>query len=234
MTSNPIGPGRPRHTGSRAPKGLAREEILQGSAELFVNRGFAAASTRHIAEKVGLRQSTIYYYFPAGKEGILAELLQRSVRPSLEKVEKIELECPDDVPEAALYLLALIDVGTLARVPHNIGSLYRMPDVRSSVVFEEFQPALRELSTAYGDLGVKIASASVASSISRNQLSVVLLQAVEEATRIRAAGDTVTATNAHTIASACLRVCGVPQVSIVRAADTAAELVPAIGEERLA
>ncbi|MFE6648171.1 TetR/AcrR family transcriptional regulator [Nocardioides sp. NPDC057772] len=157
-------PGRPRAIPRLASARAPRDEVLHAAAELVVNRGYAATSTRDIAEKVGIRQASLYYHF-AGKPGILAELLELSVRPSLDQVMKIEQECPGDVPEAALYLLALIDADTLATVPHNIGRLYRMPDVRSSEVFGEFQPALRELRAAYGRLGAAVVSGPVAASV---------------------------------------------------------------------
>lgn len=209
-------PGRPRVI-ARAASALApRDEILEAAAELFVNRGFAATSTRDIAEKVGIRQASLYYHFE-GKPGILAELLELSVRPSLEKVETIELECPADVPEAALYLLALIDADTLATVPHNIGRLYRMPDVRSSEVFEEFQPAFQELTAAYGRLGAGVVSGPVAATVGVDQLGGLLVQAVEVVIRIRSRGEEVTRGQTQAIAATCLRMCGVPEERIARA-----------------
>lgn len=210
-------PGRPRVIPRAANAAAPRDEILQAAAELFVNRGFAATSTREIAEKVGIRQASLYHYF-AGKGGILAELLQLSVRPSLEKVEMIELECPPEVPEAALYLLALIDVRTLATVPHNIGRLYRMPDVRSSEVFEEFQPAFRELTAAYGRLGADVVSDPVAATVGVNQLGGLLVQVVEVVIRLRSRGDEVTCDHAQAIAATCLRICGASEERIARAA----------------
>ncbi|OIJ27513.1 TetR/AcrR family transcriptional regulator [Nocardioides luteus] len=215
-------PGRPRVIPRAASAATPRDEILHAAAELFVNRGFAATSTRDIAEKVGIRQASLYYHF-AGKPGILAELLELSVRPSLEKVERIERECPAEVPEAALYLLALIDADTLATVPHNIGRLYRMPDVRSSEVFGEFEPALQELTAAYGRLGAQVVSGPVAATVTTDQLGGLLIQAVEVVIRIRSRGATVTPAQARAIAATCLRICGVPEVRIARASVTADE-----------
>ncbi|MGY0536547.1 TetR/AcrR family transcriptional regulator [Nocardioides sp. YJ-D4] len=226
-------PGRPRVIPRVASARAPRDEILQAAAELFVNRGFAATSTRDIAEKVGIRQASLYYHFE-GKPGILAELLELSVRPSLEKVERIELECPADVPEAALYLLALIDADTLATVPQNIGKLYRMPDVRTSEVFEEFEPALQELTAAYGRLGADVVSGPVAGTVGVSQLGGLLVQVVEVVIRIRSRGDEVTGSHAQAVAAACLRICGVPAERIARAGATADELLPGFGQERRA
>jgi AcrR family transcriptional regulator len=89
-----------------------REEILDIAAGLFVDQGIAATSTRDIAEAVGVRQSSLYYHYPSGKDEMLAELLQRSIRPTLDKIEKIEALSaePDATPEVLLYLLVTLDV----------------------------------------------------------------------------------------------------------------------------
>jgi AcrR family transcriptional regulator len=181
--------------------------------------------------RLRVAQASLYYHF-AGKPGILAELLELSVRPSLEKVEKIEAECPGWSPEAALYLLALMDVETLATVPHNIGKLYRMPDVRSSEVFGEFQPALRELTAAYGRLGAEVVSGPVATTVSVDQLGGLLIQVVEVVIRIRSRGEEVT--QAQAIAATCLRICGVPEERIASAAGVAEDLLLRCARERRA
>ena len=53
-------PGRPRLVPSNtaAPP---REQVLHAAAQLFVTKGFAATSTREIADKVGIRQASLYY-----------------------------------------------------------------------------------------------------------------------------------------------------------------------------
>jgi len=227
MTTIQMGPGRPRHTGSRSSERPAREEILDHAARMFVERSFSGTSTREIAEACGIRQASLYYHF-SGKDDILAELLHLSVRPSLDKVEKIEVECPVEVPEAALYLLALIDVDTLARDPHNIGKLYRMPDVRNSGVFREFKPALQELSAAYARLGAKLANGPVAAATSCSQLGGLLVQVVEVVIRIRSGDHEVTSAQAHAIAATCLRVCGVSENRIALASATAEDVMAAL------
>lgn len=216
--------GRPRHV-NVATTFDARDQILDAAGRLFVTRGFAATSTREIAEACGIRQASLYYHFD-GKPGILAELLQQSVRPSLDNVERIELECPLEVPEAALYLLALVDVHTLATVPHNTGRLYRMPDVRNSDEFRQFKTTLKQLSEAYGRLGIKVANEAVVSSISVSQLGEILVQTVEAVIRTRANGDSITCAETRAISDTCLRVCGVSGERIERAAGIAKELLP--------
>ncbi|HZD25745.1 MAG TPA: helix-turn-helix domain-containing protein, partial [Alphaproteobacteria bacterium] len=45
-------------------------EIMDAAAAVFSEKGFHGASTRDIAERVGLRQGSLYYHFPS-KEAAL-------------------------------------------------------------------------------------------------------------------------------------------------------------------
>lgn len=189
-----------------------------------MTRGFAATSTREIAERVGIRQASLYYHF-AGKDEILAELLQRSVRPTIDKVAKIEALVPPETHETALYLLTLIDVRTLAEAPYNEGILYGQADVANSEIYAEFRDARQELIDAYGRLGLQIASPHVAADLDVRDLGEMLMHSVEVVTAIRSAGRTATPARAHRIAAAALRTCDVPKETIATAASAASELL---------
>jgi AcrR family transcriptional regulator len=54
-----------------------RESILAVSRRLFLERGYAAASMREIAEKSGIAKATIYHHF-ADKKRILLALLENT------------------------------------------------------------------------------------------------------------------------------------------------------------
>ncbi|WP_338144201.1 helix-turn-helix domain-containing protein [Nocardioides turkmenicus] len=198
--------------------------MLNAAAELFVTRGFAATSTREIAERVGIRQASLYYHF-AGKDEILAELLQRSVRPTVDKVEKIEALVPPETHATALYLLALIDIRTLAEAPHNVGILYAQSDVTNSEIYTEFQHTRRELVDAYGRIGLQAASVAVTADIDAPELGEMLMHSIEVVTGIRNAGTAMTPQRANRIAEAVLRMCDVPRETITTAAATAAGLL---------
>lgn len=222
-----VGPGRPRHTGKRSMERSGREEILDQAGRLFVEQSYSGTSTREIADACGIRQSSIYYHFH-GKTDILIELLEQSVRPTLDKVTQIEAQCPANTPAAALYLLALTDVRTLATLPHNIGRLHRMPDVRNADTYRVIEPTIHELARAYARLGMAIASEEVARTMTSDQLGAMLLQMVEVVTKTRADGGAVSTTEAHAIAASCLRVCGVTQSRIAESAAIGAALAPVL------
>jgi AcrR family transcriptional regulator len=233
MTTRRSRPGRPRHvpdSGTTSP----RDQILDAASRLFVSQGFAATSTREIADMVGIRQASLYYHF-AGKDEILGELLRRSVRPTTDKVEKILDQVPPLDYETALYLLVLVDVRTLADVPHNVGMLYQLPDVAKCEVYDEFRNEHAELAGHYAHLAGEIASKTVRSTVSRKQLGDLLIQQVEGVINMRTEDPSrrIPCREAWAIAATCLRICDVPQEKIDAAAPIAIELLPQFIDEKV-
>ena len=41
------------------------EEIIEAAAQVFAERGFHGATTQDIADVLGIRQASLYYYFPS-------------------------------------------------------------------------------------------------------------------------------------------------------------------------
>ncbi|GIM97352.1 TetR/AcrR family transcriptional regulator [Paractinoplanes toevensis] len=153
MSSAPV--GRPRSGARRLPSATAREEILDAAAELFAQRGYAATSTRLIAERVGIRQASLYYHF-ATKEQILAELLEATVRPSLTYAESLS----ELTPAAALHALVRYDVGVLLGARWNIGILYALPEIASEP-FARFRRERAELRAVYRSLTTAVGCSEI-------------------------------------------------------------------------
>ncbi|MEU6067677.1 MULTISPECIES: TetR/AcrR family transcriptional regulator [Streptomyces] len=211
--------GRPRHTPPSDPGTSAREQILDAAGALFVERGIASTSTRMIAERVGIRQASLYYHF-ATKEEILAELLATSVRPSLQMVEQIQALVPEHAnPAAALYVMAAMDVRTLCRTPYNIGTLYLLPEVRSER-FDAFREERGRLQESYGTLGAQAAAEGVARSVPAERIGELLIQLVEVVIQIRRSREPEPA-DTDAIASSCLRLCGLDESAVGTARDEA-------------
>jgi len=208
-----VRPGRPRLIPD-VSGGTPREQVLEAAARLFTSRGFAATSTREIAEAVGIRQASLYYHF-AGKDEILEALLGTTVRPTQMVVDEIVSLVPPERVETALCLLALVDIDTLARVPHNVGILYQLPDVVSAtnLDYASFRRAHSELTDAYADLGSQLA-ARHGVTISPPALGSMLIQQVEGVIRLRTNGNDVDADRAIEIAAGCLHMCGCDQVEV--------------------
>jgi AcrR family transcriptional regulator len=59
------------------------EAILDAAEALFAERGYAGASLRDVAERVGVRAPSLYNHFPS-KESLYAAVLERGLAPVLE------------------------------------------------------------------------------------------------------------------------------------------------------
>ncbi|MFI1978909.1 TetR/AcrR family transcriptional regulator [Streptomyces wedmorensis] len=219
--------GRPRIQ-ERPAGGLEpRDEILAAAAELFTVRGYTATSTRTIAERTGLRQASLYHYFD-GKEAILAELLEGTVRPSLEVARRLVSEA-EATPEARLWALCHSDAALLCGGPHNLGALYLLPEVRTDhfAVFHRIRAGLKR---CYAEL---FAATEPGAALDADDLalrtdllfglteSVILIRRADPARDQRALA---TAT-----ADAALRVAGVPQRSLARLRREGRRLLAADG-----
>ncbi|MCJ1679608.1 TetR/AcrR family transcriptional regulator [Streptomyces sp. APSN-46.1] len=142
--------GRPRADQQRPDSGRPpREELLCAAAELFTVRGYAATTTRAVAERAGMRQATMYHYF-GGKEELLAELLESTVSPSLALARRLlaEIERPAG---RRLWELCRSDVLQLCGGPYNLGALYLLPEV-SGARFTRFRRMRGELRYVYREL----------------------------------------------------------------------------------
>jgi AcrR family transcriptional regulator len=217
--------GRPRHVPSTSSELSPRDQILDAAAALFVEHGFSATSTRAIAERVGIRQASLYYHF-AGKDDMLVELLTTSVRPSLDVVHEVERLVPERATAAAaLWALVVIDVDTLVRTPHNVGTLYLLPEVQGER-YAGFRSERRRLADAYGRLGTAAATTDVTGTVAPGRLGDVLIQLAETVIQLRRSDD-VDDADRDVIAASCLRVCGLDAAAIAAARDGAEALLAA-------
>lgn len=144
--------GRPRLEGRKRPGKTARDEVLDAAAELFTTLGFAATSTRQIAEAVGIRQASLYHHFRT-KNDILASLLSGTVMSSLSAAQRLR---PRSEPAVVLlHALSYLDCRLLWDSNWNLGILYLLPEVRDPQ-FGEFHRQRSELRGAYHDLSRRV------------------------------------------------------------------------------
>lgn len=213
--------GRPRASAEKSHTGVSsRQQILDAAAALFSEVGFSGASTRAIADRVGIRQQSLYYHF-AGKEEILAELLSGSVRPSIDFVEGIEAQVPDEIsPAGALFALARIDAQTLRRTPHNIGTLYLLPEIQGPR-YDAFRNQRFQLRAIYGRLGAAAAIPDVTVAIGEERIGAILIQLAEVVIQLRRDDEGVFGDDDATIAASCLRVLGLSTAAISAAREEA-------------
>ena len=123
-------------------------------------------------------------------------------------------------PPPGLYALALIDVRTLTRAPHNIATLYLMPEVRGAE-FASFRAERSKLQAAYGRLGRAAAqSAATAAGLDEALIATLIMQVVESVIHLRSTGD-LRDSHAHDIAASCLRLIGLTEAEVTSARNAA-------------
>jgi AcrR family transcriptional regulator len=58
-------------------KSLAREAVLDAAEQLFATRGYAAVTLKDIAKQLDIKQASLYYHVPGGKEDLFVEVMLR-------------------------------------------------------------------------------------------------------------------------------------------------------------
>lgn len=56
-----------------------RQQVLDASAKLFRDKGYAGTTMREVADRCGIRAASLYYHFPS-KDEILAEVFDYGVK----------------------------------------------------------------------------------------------------------------------------------------------------------
>lgn len=58
----------------------ARERVLNVAERLFSERGYAPVTLKDIANELGMKQASLYYHVPGGKEDLFVEVSERNFR----------------------------------------------------------------------------------------------------------------------------------------------------------
>jgi len=111
-----------------------RDRILSAASDLFVEKGYAATSTREIAERTGIQQPGLYRHF-ASK----AEILKALFRKVLERPERIARALADRSEPAAerLYRFIHDTLQSLAADNRALAALLITPELQSDAFAEE-------------------------------------------------------------------------------------------------
>ena len=108
------------------------ERAVAAAAAVFADKGFHGASTRDIAEKLGIQQGSLYYYFKS-KEAALEEVCLSALRDYVSHIESIARE-PDTIETklktAIAAHLATYEHNNEAMKVHNEQRLYLPKDRR--------------------------------------------------------------------------------------------------------
>ncbi len=119
-----------------------KQLAIRSAASVFAEKGFHGASTKDIAERMGIKQGSIYYYFKS-KEEALAEVCLFGIEDYVERMQSI---ASSDQPFEAKLLATITSHLTSYRERnealkvHNDERLYLPEDKRAK---------LKELGSSY-------------------------------------------------------------------------------------
>jgi AcrR family transcriptional regulator len=108
--------------------------ILKVAGRLFAEKGYAATSTTEIAKAVGIRQPTLYHYFPR-KDSILEAILDEIMRVPVEMAARVA--ATSDPAPVKLYRLVRSYVMFVCTSPYRLGEIAWLPELRGGA-FQSF------------------------------------------------------------------------------------------------
>jgi AcrR family transcriptional regulator len=71
----------------------SRERVLNKAEQLFYARGYSGVSMRDIADSLAMRQASLYYHVPQGKEQLYVEVAMRNLRRHQDGISKAIASC---------------------------------------------------------------------------------------------------------------------------------------------
>src|SRR4029079_18963146 len=79
--------------------GGTRRRLIEATAQIMHDEGYAAATSRKVAAKAGVKQALVYYYFPT-MEHLFLEVLKAGADAAL---SQMRAALTDDDPIRALW-----------------------------------------------------------------------------------------------------------------------------------
>jgi TetR/AcrR family transcriptional regulator, cholesterol catabolism regulator len=93
------------------------DEIIDAAARMFAERGYHGTTTQAIADVLGMRQASLYYYFPS-KEAALEEVCARGTDGFVEGAERVmQMDVP---PLEKLTLLIASHLAPIETMPDYV------------------------------------------------------------------------------------------------------------------
>lgn len=97
----------------------SRDTILDAAEQLFAVRGYAAVTLKNIAGRLGIKQASLYYHVPGGKEDLYIEVMLRHLERRKLALEKSISEA-DATLEDSLFRVGM---WLISQPPLNVGRM---------------------------------------------------------------------------------------------------------------
>ena len=142
---------------------LQRQAAIRSAAAVFAEKGFHGSSTRDIAEHLGIKQGSLYYYFKS-KEEALGEVCMFGLQDYVDRMQKI---AESDQPFEAKLMATVTSHLTSYREKNEALKVYNderlyLPEARRT--------KLKELGSGYRQLLENIFEAGVEEGVLRDSI----------------------------------------------------------------
>lgn len=100
----------------------SRERVLNVAEQLFSERGYAPVTLKDIADTLGMKQASLYYHVPGGKEALFVEVSERSFhrhRAGLESAINSAKDNPEEQLRSAAYWIISQTIPDLGRMANS-------------------------------------------------------------------------------------------------------------------
>ncbi|MEU4839947.1 TetR/AcrR family transcriptional regulator [Nocardia testacea] len=88
-------------SGARTSDTGARQRLMAATEQIMHEEGYAAATSRRVADRAGVRSALVYYYFPT-MDDLFVAVLRASAERALERMRRA---LTDDDPLRVLWLI---------------------------------------------------------------------------------------------------------------------------------
>jgi AcrR family transcriptional regulator len=128
-----------------------RGQILKAATEVFIRKGFAAATVPEIARLAGVATGTIYLYYPSKRALLIAAIKNLIITtPLLNLIDKIPKENIKVVfGQIMQNRFDLIQNEEISRMPALMGEVLRDPELKALWIREFLQPLLTQMEGIY-------------------------------------------------------------------------------------
>jgi TetR/AcrR family transcriptional repressor of nem operon len=117
-----------------------REQLLEHASVLMRRRGYNGFSYRDLAELVGVKTSSIHYYFPS-KDDLVLEVVRQYRQTSVARLAAIDTSLPL-IEQARKYVLPLsngIDLGQICLIGMLAAEVMVLPQAVRALLQEHFR-----------------------------------------------------------------------------------------------
>lgn len=103
----------------KADRNSSKEAVLDAAEQLFAARGYTSVTLKHVADKLGIKQASLYYHFPLGKEDLYVEVMLRHLEWRRVILERLVSQAEPNLRSCLLE----VGVWLIQQLPLHVGRM---------------------------------------------------------------------------------------------------------------